>query len=98
QQQSPNSCPSCPTRRSSDLRLPDAASLPRINPVIRSTGNFLMKRILIRSGKSPFDVVSPEKVIQHNIIGTNAGNLIYSDAVHKMLYTEGAEITSNRFV
>lgn len=57
-----------------------------------------MKRILIRSGKSPFDVVSPEKVIQHNIIGTNAGNLIFSDAVHKMLYTEGAEITSNRFV
>src|SRR5690606_37585010 len=79
-------------------RLPDAAPLPRINPVIRPTGNFLMKRILIRSGKSPFDVVSPEQVIQHNIIGTNAGHLIFSDAVHKILYTERAEITSNRFV
>lgn len=56
-----------------------------------------MKRILLRSGKSPFEVVSPEQMMYQNTIGTNSGNLLFSDAVHKILLTENTEITSNRF-
>ncbi|NLU67389.1 polysaccharide pyruvyl transferase family protein [Streptomyces sp. HNM0574] len=54
-----------------------------------------MKRILLRSGKSPFDVVTPEQVISQDLIGTNSGNLLFSDAAHKILLTPGTEVTSN---
>jgi polysaccharide pyruvyl transferase WcaK-like protein len=53
------------------------------------------KRILLRSGKSPFDVVSVEQALQHDLIATNAGNLIFSDATHKILTTPGTEVVSN---
>ena len=33
-------------------------------------------RILMRSGKKPFDAISYESVLQDNVLGTNAGNLI----------------------
>lgn len=54
-----------------------------------------MKRILLRSGKSPFRVASPEEFIQQDLAGTNSGNLLFSDAVHKLLLTERTEVTSN---
>ncbi|MFD9867890.1 polysaccharide pyruvyl transferase family protein [Streptomyces niveus] len=54
-----------------------------------------MKRILIRSGKSPFYVASQQEFIQKDLIGTNSGNLLFSDAAHKILLTERTEITSN---
>lgn len=54
-----------------------------------------MKRILLRSGKSPFDVVTHEQAIQQDLIGTNAGNLVFSDAAHKLLLTESTEVVSN---
>ncbi|MFD3455628.1 polysaccharide pyruvyl transferase family protein [Streptomyces sp. NPDC058691] len=57
-----------------------------------------MKRILLRSGKSPFDVVSHEQAMHRNVIGTNSGNLIFSDAAHKLLLTPETEVVStNRF-
>ncbi|MEU7470449.1 polysaccharide pyruvyl transferase family protein [Streptomyces sp. NPDC044984] len=54
-----------------------------------------MKRILIRSGKSPFRVASPTEFIQQDLIGTNTGNLIFSDSAHKMLSAPDTEVTSN---
>ena len=54
-----------------------------------------MKRILLRSAKSPFQVVSHEEFIQQDLAGTNAGNLLFSDAVHKLLLTDNAEVVSN---
>jgi hypothetical protein len=54
-----------------------------------------MKRILIRSGKSPFTVASPEKFLQQDLMGTNSGNLLFSDVTHKLLLTENTRITSN---
>ncbi|GAB2484982.1 polysaccharide pyruvyl transferase family protein [Nocardiopsis aegyptia] len=56
-----------------------------------------MPRILLRSGRSPFDPVPPEQVIQQNLIATNTGNLLFSDAVHKMLSTPDTEIVPNRY-
>ncbi|HCA86209.1 MAG TPA: polysaccharide pyruvyl transferase [Streptomyces sp.] len=55
-----------------------------------------MKRILLRSGKSPFDVVSPDQAIQQNVFATNSGNLLFSTAAHKVLSTENTEVVSNR--
>jgi hypothetical protein len=54
-----------------------------------------MKRILIRSGKSPFHLASREEFLHQDLIGTNSGNLLFSDATHKILLTDDTEITSN---
>ncbi|MET9445143.1 polysaccharide pyruvyl transferase family protein [Streptomyces sp. NPDC006610] len=54
-----------------------------------------MKRILIRSGKSPFRVATPTEFIQQDLIGTNTGNLLFSDSAHKMLSAPDTEVVSN---
>ncbi|WP_037857441.1 polysaccharide pyruvyl transferase family protein [Streptomyces sp. NRRL S-31] len=54
-----------------------------------------MKRILLRSGKSPYDVLSVEEALQRDVIATNSGNLIFSDAAHKILETPQSEVFSN---
>ncbi len=54
-----------------------------------------MQNILLRSGKSPFHVAKPAEVVQQDLIGTNAGNLVFSDATHKLLTLPGTEVTSN---
>jgi hypothetical protein len=48
-----------------------------------------MKRILLRSPKDPFQVVSPRVVLDKNLIGTNAGNLVFLQATWKILGTPG---------
>ncbi|MFE6036193.1 polysaccharide pyruvyl transferase family protein [Streptomyces sp. NPDC056452] len=53
------------------------------------------RRILLRSGKSPFDVASLEQSLHRDVFATNAGNLIFSDAAHKILTTPRAEVFSN---
>jgi hypothetical protein len=53
------------------------------------------RRILLRSGKSPFDVYSLEEALHRDVIATNSGNLIFSDAAHKILETPGTEVVSN---
>ncbi|MXM61979.1 polysaccharide pyruvyl transferase family protein [Streptomyces sp. HUCO-GS316] len=55
-----------------------------------------MKRILLRSGKSPYDVIPVEEALHRDVIATNSGNLIFSDAAHKILETPDAEVVSNR--
>ncbi|MEU2776049.1 polysaccharide pyruvyl transferase family protein [Streptomyces sp. NPDC007162] len=54
-----------------------------------------MKRILLRSGKSPYDVVTLEEALHRDVIATNSGNLIFSDAAHKILTTPDTEVVSN---
>ncbi|MEV0633680.1 polysaccharide pyruvyl transferase family protein [Streptomyces sp. NPDC050619] len=53
------------------------------------------KRILLRSGKSPYDVVPVEEALHRDVIATNSGNLIFSDASHKILETPDTEVVSN---
>ncbi|MGW0628556.1 polysaccharide pyruvyl transferase family protein [Streptomyces sp. NPDC002758] len=53
------------------------------------------QRILLRSGKSPFDAIPVEEALHKNVIATNSGNLIFSDAAHKILETPGTEVVSN---
>ncbi|MFD8423652.1 polysaccharide pyruvyl transferase family protein [Streptomyces sp. NPDC059466] len=54
-----------------------------------------MKRILLRSGKSPYDVVPVEQALHQDVFATNSGNLIFSDAAHKILETPDTEVVSN---
>jgi hypothetical protein len=54
-----------------------------------------VKRILLRSGKSPFDVLPVEEALHRDVIATNSGNLIFSDASHKILTTPDSEVFSN---
>ncbi|MGW3289267.1 polysaccharide pyruvyl transferase family protein [Streptomyces sp. NPDC001002] len=54
-----------------------------------------MKRILLRSGKSPYDVVPVEQALHQDVFATNSGNLIFSDASHKILQTPDTEVVSN---
>lgn len=54
-----------------------------------------MKRILLRSGKNPYDVVTLEEALHRDVIATNSGNLIFSDAAHKILTAPDTEVVSN---
>jgi hypothetical protein len=49
-------------------------------------------RILLRSPKDPFEVVSPRTVYHRNLIGNNAGNLIFLHASHRLLAVHDAEV------
>lgn len=51
-----------------------------------------MKRILLRSPKSPFEVVPPLEVYRRNLIGENSGNLVFIHAAHRILSTHDAEV------
>lgn len=55
-----------------------------------------MTRILMRSPKDPFHVMTVPEVMQRSVIGGNTGNLLFSTAVHKFLLTEGTEIVPNQ--
>lgn len=56
-----------------------------------------MKKILLRSHKDPFTVLSAEETLRENAIGNNGGNLIFSHAVHRILALPGTEIVTSGF-
>lgn len=55
------------------------------------------KRILMRLGKSPFDLCSGVETYRRNTIGGNNGNLIFGAAAHKLLSVEGVEVVPNHY-
>ncbi|WP_435853867.1 polysaccharide pyruvyl transferase family protein [Streptomyces misionensis] len=52
------------------------------------------KRILLRSGKNPYDVLSVEEALHRDVIATNSGNLVFQEAAHKILEVPGTEVVS----
>lgn len=54
-----------------------------------------MKRILMRSGKDPWTVMSPEATLSTNVIGGNSGNFLFSYSAHRMLSRSDTEVVSN---
>jgi Polysaccharide pyruvyl transferase len=56
-----------------------------------------VKRILLRSPKDPFEVISPTATLDRNVIGDNAGNLVFLEASHRILATSGVTVTADRF-
>jgi len=57
-----------------------------------------MKRILLRSGKDPFEIASPETTLESNLIADNSGNLVFMEAAHKILSAPGVEVVADRRV
>lgn len=56
-----------------------------------------MRRLLIRSPKDPFEVVSPRTAFHRNLIGDNAGNLVFLQATHRILGTRDVELVAGNF-
>ncbi len=56
-----------------------------------------MRRILMRSGMTPFDNFTPSKVIGQGSIGGNSGNLVYAYSIYRALMTEDTEIDSTYY-
>ena len=54
-----------------------------------------MPRILIRAHKSPFRVATAEQTVARDLIGSNVGNLVFSQAVYRLLCTRGAELATS---
>ncbi len=60
------------------------------SPVVQpatSTRPGAIKRILVRSPKDPFEVVSPQDILDRNLIASNSGNLVFLHATNKILST-----------
>lgn len=51
-----------------------------------------MARLLMRGGCSPLQPPAPSQVIVNNLIGDNAGNLLYANGVFRALMVEGVSI------
>lgn len=60
-----------------------------------------MSRILLRAGKDPFTVLSPESSLEDypaGVFGKNVGNLVFSDSMHRILSTPDNEVLPNTFL
>lgn len=51
-----------------------------------------MKRILLRAGKSPFDVLSAQETLEQRPMGDNIGNYLFAHSAHRMLSTKDTKI------
>lgn len=60
-----------------------------------------MARILLRSGKDPFQVIAPELALEtypSGVWGRNVGNLVFGDAMHRLLSVPGTDVVTNSFL
>jgi Polysaccharide pyruvyl transferase len=54
-----------------------------------------MPQILIRSHKNPFNVADADTTYRQNLIGNNTGNLVFSQAVYRLLSTADADLETS---
>ncbi|BCN31787.1 polysaccharide pyruvyl transferase family protein [Anaeromicropila herbilytica] len=57
-----------------------------------------MRRILMRSGMSPFENLDPVHIMLNNSIGGNVGNLIYAYSLYRNLTTEDTVIEADHYI
>lgn len=60
-----------------------------------------MKRILVRSPKDPFHVIPPEQALAlypKGVFGRNVGNMVFTEAMHRLLSVPEAEVVSDSFL
>ena len=55
-----------------------------------------MPHILIRAHKNPFKVADADTTYRQNLIGNNTGNLVFSQAVYRLLSTADADLETSR--
>lgn len=51
-------------------------------------------RILLRAGKTPYNAYSYGETLRRNLLGTNSGNLVFSEAAWRLLSTRDTKLTS----
>ncbi|MGA1831519.1 polysaccharide pyruvyl transferase family protein [Rhizobium wenxiniae] len=56
-----------------------------------------MTKILMRAGKSPFEVIDPLVTLDQNLIANNSGNLLFAQSVFKSLSKANTEIDVTRY-
>lgn len=56
-----------------------------------------MKKILVRSGQAPWDLVNPVDMMKKNTIGRNVGNFVYAYSVFRNMYSEDTELVSDYY-
>jgi hypothetical protein len=54
-----------------------------------------MPQILIRAHKNPFTVADADTTYRQNLIGNNTGNLVFSQAVYRLLSVAGASVETS---
>jgi hypothetical protein len=54
-----------------------------------------MPQILIRAHKNPFTVADADTTYRQNLIGNNTGNLVFSQAVYRLLSAGGADLETS---
>jgi hypothetical protein len=54
-----------------------------------------MPQILIRAHKNPFTVADADTTYRQNLIGNNTGNLVFSQAVYRLLSTGGTDLKTS---
>ncbi|MEJ7636232.1 polysaccharide pyruvyl transferase family protein [Aeromicrobium sp.] len=60
-----------------------------------------MKRILVRSPKDPFHVISPEQALAlypKGVFGRNVGNMIFTESMHRLITVPGVDVVSDSFL
>ncbi|QGN34142.1 polysaccharide pyruvyl transferase family protein [Microlunatus sp. Gsoil 973] len=57
-----------------------------------------MSRVLLRSAKDPFLPVSPEASLARNLFATNSGNMLFTQAMHKLLAAADVEVVADGHV
>ena len=55
-----------------------------------------MRRVLLRTPRTPFDVVPRDRLLADGLIAGNAGNLVFLHAAYRLLATPGTQITPDR--
>jgi hypothetical protein len=59
-----------------------------------------MRRVLVRSGKSPLEALGPEATLgasRAGLFAGNVGNYLFTDAVHRLLSVAGTEVVSDAY-
>jgi Polysaccharide pyruvyl transferase len=56
-----------------------------------------MRQILLRAPKDTFEIVSPERTAERNLIGSNSGNLVFLAAMQRILSAPDVSIDVDRF-
>ena len=54
----------------------------------------MARRIMLRAGKTPYHPYSHEETLRRNLLGTNSGNLVFSEAAWRLLSTRDTRVTS----
>jgi hypothetical protein len=57
-----------------------------------------MPRVLLRSAKDPFLPVSPEASLARNLFASNSGNMLFTQAMHKLLAATDVEVVADGYV